>query len=79
MIIFIFSLRGVQSSTELLMYILTFQEITLGENSRVLGGWINPPPPVYMQYFFFNVTNPEEFLAGMAKPHVTQMGPYTYR
>ncbi|KAG9261839.1 lysosome membrane protein 2a isoform X1 [Astyanax mexicanus] len=55
------------------------KEITLGENSRVLGGWINPPPPVYMQYFFFNVTNPDEFLAGKAKPHVTQMGPYTYR
>ncbi|KAL7836682.1 hypothetical protein AOLI_G00279660 [Acnodon oligacanthus] len=55
------------------------KEITLGENSRVLGGWINPPVPVYMQYFFFNVTNPEEFLAGRAKPHVTQMGPYTYR
>lgn len=71
--------------TELLIYIMTFfhffffQEITLAENSRVLDGWINPPPPVYMQYFFFNVTNPEEFVAGKAKPHVTQMGPYTYR
>lgn len=60
-------------------FILVFQEITLAENSRVLDGWINPPPPVYMQYFFFNVTNPQEFLAGKAKPHVTQMGPYTYR
>ncbi|XP_062873687.1 lysosome membrane protein 2a isoform X2 [Trichomycterus rosablanca] len=55
------------------------KEITLAENSRVLEGWINPPPPVYMQYFFFNVTNPEEFKAGKAKPRVTQMGPYTYR
>ncbi|XP_051963093.1 lysosome membrane protein 2-like [Xyrauchen texanus] len=55
------------------------KEITLGENSKVLNGWINPPPPVYMQYFFFNVTNPDEILAGKAKPKVTQMGPYTYR
>ncbi|TRY95886.1 hypothetical protein DNTS_021409 [Danionella cerebrum] len=55
------------------------KEITLGENSRVLEGWINPPPPVYMQYFFFNVTNPDEFLAGKEKARVTQMGPYTYR
>lgn len=55
------------------------QEITLGKNSRVLEGWINPPPPVYMQYFFFNVTNPDEFLAGKEKPKVTQIGPYTYR
>uniref|UniRef100_A0A673MAQ3 Scavenger receptor class B, member 2a n=1 Tax=Sinocyclocheilus rhinocerous TaxID=307959 RepID=A0A673MAQ3_9TELE len=55
------------------------KEITLAENSRVLEGWINPPPPVYMQYFFFNVTNPDEFLAGKEKPKVTQIGPYTYR
>ncbi|XP_076853930.1 lysosome membrane protein 2a [Brachyhypopomus gauderio] len=55
------------------------KEITLAKNSRVLDGWINPPPPVYMQYFFFNITNSEDFLAGRAKPHVTQMGPYTYR
>ncbi|KAL0192791.1 hypothetical protein M9458_011087, partial [Cirrhinus mrigala] len=53
-------------------------EITLAENSRVLDGWINPPPPVYMQYFFFNVTNSEEFLAGREKAKVTQIGPYTY-
>ncbi|KAI5613211.1 lysosome membrane protein 2 [Silurus asotus] len=55
------------------------KEITLAQNSRVLAGWINPPPPVYMQYFFFNVTNPQEFLDGKAKPNVTQIGPYTYR
>lgn len=55
------------------------KEITLAQNSRVLQGWINPPPPVYMQYFFFNVTNPEQFKAGLEKPHVTQVGPYTYR
>uniref|UniRef100_A0A671L767 Lysosome membrane protein 2-like n=1 Tax=Sinocyclocheilus anshuiensis TaxID=1608454 RepID=A0A671L767_9TELE len=55
------------------------KEITLAENSRVLEGWINPPPPVYMQYFFFSVTNSDEFLAGKEKPKVTQIGPYTYR
>lgn len=31
-----------------------------------------------MQYFFFNVTNPDDFLVG-AKPIVSQVGPYTYR
>ncbi|KAK2872216.1 hypothetical protein Q8A67_022113 [Cirrhinus molitorella] len=54
-------------------------EITLTEGSKVFASWKNPPPPVYMQFFFFNVTNPDEFLKGAAKPHLTEMGPYTFR
>ncbi|XP_042276486.1 lysosome membrane protein 2a isoform X1 [Thunnus thynnus] len=54
------------------------KEITLTEKSQVFESWKNPPPPVYMEYYFFNVTNPEEFLAG-GKASVKQIGPYTYR
>uniref|UniRef100_A0A3Q2ST58 Scavenger receptor class B, member 2a n=1 Tax=Fundulus heteroclitus TaxID=8078 RepID=A0A3Q2ST58_FUNHE len=54
------------------------KEITLTEKSQVFESWKNPPPPVYMEYYFFNVTNPEEFLAGK-KASVQQIGPYTYR
>ncbi|KAK0143458.1 Lysosome membrane protein 2 [Merluccius polli] len=54
------------------------QEITLTEKSQVFESWKNPPPPVYMEYYFFNVTNPEDFLNG-GKAAVTQIGPYTYR
>ncbi|KAM6976000.1 lysosome membrane protein 2-like [Tautogolabrus adspersus] len=54
------------------------REIVLVEGSRVFESWKTPPPPVYMEYFFFNVTNVDEFLKG-AKPEVTQVGPYTYR
>ncbi|XP_060791558.1 lysosome membrane protein 2 [Neoarius graeffei] len=53
-------------------------EITLTEGSKVFQTWKNPPPPVFMEFFFFNVTNPNEFMAG-EKPRVTHMGPYTYR
>ncbi|XP_042634452.1 lysosome membrane protein 2-like isoform X1 [Cyprinus carpio] len=54
-------------------------EITLTEGSKIFATWKNPPPPVYMEFFIFNVTNPDQFLKGEAKPHVTTMGPYTYR
>ncbi|XP_029016129.1 lysosome membrane protein 2a isoform X2 [Betta splendens] len=54
------------------------KEITLTEKSQVFESWKNPPPPVYMEYYFFNVTNPEEFQAG-GKASVKQIGPYTYR
>ncbi|KAM3873951.1 lysosome membrane protein 2-like [Diretmus argenteus] len=54
------------------------KEITLTEGSRVFESWKNPPPPVYMEYFFFNVTNVEQIMAG-GRAVVTQVGPYTYR
>ncbi|XP_004549762.1 lysosome membrane protein 2 isoform X1 [Maylandia zebra] len=54
------------------------KEIVLVEGSRVFDSWKKPPPPVYMQFYFFNMTNPKEFLAG-TKPEVKQIGPYTYR
>lgn len=55
------------------------KEIVLVEGSRVFESWKTPPPPVYMEFFFFNVTNVDEFLKGQAKPVVKQVGPYTYR
>ncbi|XP_067114503.1 lysosome membrane protein 2-like [Osmerus mordax] len=54
------------------------REITLTQGSRTFETWKSPPPPVFMQYFFFNLTNADEFLAG-DKPVVQQIGPYTYR
>ncbi|XP_063745278.1 lysosome membrane protein 2-like isoform X2 [Eleginops maclovinus] len=55
------------------------KEIVLVEGSRVFESWKTPPPPVYMEYFFFNVTNVNEFVEKGAKPVVKQIGPYTYR
>ncbi|TRY97131.1 hypothetical protein DNTS_032787 [Danionella cerebrum] len=58
---------------------IMMKEITLTEGSKVFGTWKNPPPPVFMEFFFFNVTNPEAFLKGEAKAKLVEMGPYTYR
>ncbi|NP_001080106.1 scavenger receptor class B member 2 L homeolog [Xenopus laevis] len=54
------------------------QAIVLKNESEVFEDWVNPPPPVYMQFYFFNVNNPLEILNG-EKPFVTEIGPYTYR
>lgn len=54
------------------------QEIVLVNGTEAFSVWQNPPPPVYMQFYFFNLTNPAEVLDG-SKPSVVQIGPYTYR
>ncbi|XP_077132234.1 lysosome membrane protein 2 [Ranitomeya variabilis] len=50
----------------------------LKNGTEVFNDWVNPPPPIYMQFYFFNVTNPLEVLGG-EKPVVDEIGPYTYR
>uniref|UniRef100_A0A4W5L4M2 Scavenger receptor class B, member 2c n=1 Tax=Hucho hucho TaxID=62062 RepID=A0A4W5L4M2_9TELE len=54
------------------------KEIVLRNGTHAFDVWENPPPPVYMQFYFFNVTNPAEVLRG-ERPAVLEVGPYTYR
>lgn len=54
-------------------------EITLTEGSKVFDSWKNPPPPVFMEFFFFNVTNADEVMEGREKARLVEVGPYTYR
>ncbi|MBN3295512.1 SCRB2 protein, partial [Amia calva] len=53
-------------------------EIILKNGTEAFEAWENPPPPIYMQFYFFNLTNPLEVLKG-ENPAVEEMGPYTYR
>lgn len=53
------------------------EKLVLRPDSPTLGNFISPPIPIYMQYYIFNVTNPEEILAG-GKAQVKEIGPYTY-
>ncbi|XP_069834348.1 lysosome membrane protein 2 [Dendropsophus ebraccatus] len=50
----------------------------LKNGTEAYNNWVAPPPPIYMQFYFFNVTNPLEVLDG-EKPVVDEIGPYTYR
>ncbi|XP_069781585.1 lysosome membrane protein 2-like isoform X2 [Narcine bancroftii] len=56
----------------------SIQEIQLRNGTTAFETWKNPPPPIYMQFYFFNVTNPDEVLKGL-KPFLEERGPYTYR
>ncbi|KAL9852873.1 lysosome membrane protein 2 isoform 3-T3 [Geothlypis trichas] len=54
------------------------QGTVLKNGTETFEAWEDPPPPVYMQFYFFNLTNPLEVLQG-ATPLVEEIGPYTYR
>ncbi|XP_053196304.1 lysosome membrane protein 2c [Scomber japonicus] len=54
------------------------KEIVLKNGTDAFDAWENPPAPIYMQFYFFNLTNPLEMLDG-DRPAVVEIGPYTYR
>ncbi|XP_028273047.1 lysosome membrane protein 2c [Parambassis ranga] len=54
------------------------KEIVLKNGTDAFEAWENPPAPIYMQFYFFNLTNPLEVLDG-DRPAVVEIGPYTYR
>ncbi|XP_049908961.1 lysosome membrane protein 2c [Epinephelus moara] len=54
------------------------KEVVLKNGTEAFEAWADPPAPIYMQFYFFNLTNPEEVLGG-DRPAVVEIGPYTYR
>lgn len=54
------------------------KNMVLQNGTKVFDSWEKPPLPVYIQFYFFNVTNPEEILRGEV-PLLEEVGPYTYR
>ncbi|XP_069020070.1 lysosome membrane protein 2c [Embiotoca jacksoni] len=54
------------------------KEVVLENGTETFESWQNPPAPIYMQFYFFNLTNPAEVLDG-DRPAVVEIGPYTYR
>lgn len=67
------------SSCKSIKVFLLFQKVQLKRGGLVFKEWKHSSLPIFMQYFVFNLTNPEEVVAGTAVPNVTQMGPYSYR
>ncbi|XP_075900932.1 lysosome membrane protein 2c [Nelusetta ayraudi] len=57
---------------------LVKEQVVLRNGTEAFEAWENPPAPIYMQFYFFNLTNPAEVLEG-DRPAVLEIGPYTYR
>lgn len=55
------------------------KNLELKNGSSSTKNWEKPPVPVYMQFWFWNCTNPEQFIKGKEKPNMTEIGPFTYK
>lgn len=60
------------------LWFLINRQTRLTPGTKLYSEWLKPSVPVLTQFYFFNLTNPIEFQSGH-KPHVQQLGPYTYR
>ncbi|CAB3366312.1 Hypothetical predicted protein [Cloeon dipterum] len=54
-------------------------ELMLTPGSVQYGVWKETPINIFMEFYMFNWTNPEEILDENKKPHFTEHGPYVFR
>ncbi|CAG0901944.1 unnamed protein product [Darwinula stevensoni] len=54
-----------------------YKEIQLVEGTEAMENWLHPPIRIDMKFWFFNITNSEEFLAG-APLELEEIGPYVF-
>lgn len=52
--------------------------LVVRNDSEVFDAFVSPPVPIYMQFWLFNVTNPDEIRFSGAKPVLQEVGPFTY-
>lgn len=55
------------------------QELHLSESSTSFQIWKDTPVPMYIQFYFFNWTNPDDIEDKSTKPSFVQMGPYRFK
>lgn len=54
------------------------QQMKMSPNSLLFKLFQHPPIEVTLGIYVFNVTNPEQFLAGKEKLKLEEVGPYVY-
>uniref|UniRef100_A0A6A7G0B9 Scavenger receptor class B member 1 n=1 Tax=Hirondellea gigas TaxID=1518452 RepID=A0A6A7G0B9_9CRUS len=57
---------------------LIYEQMQIKNGTEMFENFVRPPVVPYLQIYFFNVTNHEEFLQG-SKPMLQEVGPYSYR
>ncbi|KAM3832488.1 LOW QUALITY PROTEIN: platelet glycoprotein 4-like [Vipera latastei] len=55
------------------------KESVIEKGTVAYENWLVPGSPVYRQFWFFDVQNPEEVMENGSAPILQQKGPYTYR
>uniref|UniRef100_A0A2R5LJG4 Scavenger receptor class B member 1 n=1 Tax=Ornithodoros turicata TaxID=34597 RepID=A0A2R5LJG4_9ACAR len=55
------------------------KKLPLLNGTEAFNIWEDIPLPIYQRYYFFNLTNPEEFYWNGSKPVLKEVGPYSYR
>ncbi|KAM6437619.1 platelet glycoprotein 4 isoform 5-T22 [Liasis olivaceus] len=54
-------------------------ETVIENGTTIYSNWIVPGSPVYRQFWFFEVQNPEDVMENGSAPILQQKGPYTYQ
>ncbi|KAI5744521.1 hypothetical protein M8J76_003017 [Diaphorina citri] len=54
------------------------KELALSPWSRSFKIWRSNPVPIYLDFYFFNWTNPEDIRNNETKPNFVEMGPYRF-
>lgn len=55
------------------------KQLVLSGSSRSYNLWRQTPIPMYIDFYMFNWTNPEETLNKKALPHFVELGPYVFK
>ncbi|XP_061400083.1 protein croquemort [Musca vetustissima] len=53
--------------------------MSLSPGSIIYNKWVVTPLPVYMSFYMYNWTNPEEVYNPEVKPNFEEVGPYTFK
>jgi len=58
---------------------ISLQELQLSPASKSYALWKDTPIPIYIDFYFFNWTNPGELGEENFKPALVELGPYRFK